>query len=81
MDKIICPNVSVIPLYTQTQGRMKSKKAASLFASLSTPHKFTGPLSESKRIISVAELREGSNIGAVFVGGVSAIIPTTSRVP
>ena len=57
---------------------MKSKTAATLFASLLMPHKFTGPLSESKRIISVAELRDGSNTGTVFVGGVSAITPTIS---
>ena len=60
---------------------MKPKKAASLSASLSTPDKFTGPLSQSKTLVSVSDLRPGGNPGAVFVGGVSAVVPTASRVP
>jgi tetratricopeptide (TPR) repeat protein len=64
------------------KGKMKSKKAgASLSAALSTPDKFAGPLSQSKTLVSVSDLRPGGNLGAVFVGGVSAIVPTANRVP
>ena len=60
---------------------MKSKKAASLSASLAAPDRFTGTFSQSKTLVSVAELTPGTNSGTVFVGGVSAIVPTASRVP
>lgn len=63
------------------QGRMKSKKAATLFAPLLSPEKFTKPLSDSKRLVCISELNEGANPGTVLVGGVSAIVPTASRVP
>ena len=67
--------------HTHTQGRMKSKKSTALFASLSSPEKFTGSFSEGRSLSSVSELSEGSNTGRVFVGGVSAVIPTTDKVP
>ena len=60
---------------------MKSKKLTTLLASLSTPEKFTSSLSETKTVVTASGLSEGSNTGSVFVGGVSAIIPTTGRVP
>ena len=75
------PPPSLCHTHTHTQGRMKSKKSTALFASLSSPEKFTGSFSEDRSLSSVSELSEGSNTGRVFVGGVSAVIPTTDKIP
>jgi tetratricopeptide (TPR) repeat protein len=64
-----------------SKGKMKSKKSAALFASLSSPEKFTGSFSKTKRTVCISELCEGRNADCVFVGGVSGIVPTTHRVP
>lgn len=60
---------------------MKSKKVAALMTSLSSPDKFIGSMTPRGRIVTIADLKPGTNTGGLLVGGVSAVVPTSSHVP
>ncbi len=68
-----------------SKGKVKSKVMSGILDALSTPDRYTGDgegdVGKGRKIVPLAELKEGTNEGAVVVVGMAAVVPSQDRVP
>ena len=63
------------------QGKVKAKVISSVMESLSSPEQYMSEEVKEKKVVPLAELKEGVNPGCAVMVGVAAIVPLKERVP